>query len=168
MSRNALKMSIEEKVSYSTVRRWIRKGYFGEVKKDKQGYYSLPDELPLPYVTNGKIERDTSLMKALLDASDLGRSVHKNMFPKISMDRYSRILASAVTAHLVETRSPFPGVTQLVSTPEGRAILNADSKTQDKIFEKIAAGAKVAIVLAEFGIQYGPQLLDFLSSLSIA
>ena len=87
MSKSALKMSKDSGVNYSTIRRWIKKGYFGEIKTDKNGRYVFPDNMPLPYKSNGKVERDTTLLKNLIDASDLGRIVHKEMFPKIDVAR---------------------------------------------------------------------------------
>ena len=82
MSKSALKMSKDSGVNYSTIRRWIKKGYFGEVKTDKNGRYVFPDNMPLPYKSNGKVERDTTLLMNFINASDLGRIVHKDMFPK--------------------------------------------------------------------------------------
>ena len=163
MSINAWKMASDNKVSYSTVRRWIKKGYFGKVEKGKNGAFILPDDLPLPYKADGKVERDTTLLKSFLDASDLGRIVHKNMFPKISEARYNRILAYAVEAHLIEIQSPYPGVILLASTPEGRAIINAEPKVQSEVIERLFAGTSVAIALAQFGITYGPQIIEKVS-----
>lgn len=166
MSKSALKMSKDSRVSYSTICRWIKKGYFGEIKIGKNGRYTFPDDMPLPYKSNGKVERDTTLLKKLIDASDLGRIVHKGMFPKIDSFRYDRILKCAVDAHLVEIRTPYAGVIQLVSTEEGRAVINATPKAQNRIYEKIIAGVDVAVVLAQLGIQYGPQLINALQMAS--
>ena len=162
MSKSALKMSKDSGVNYSTIRRWIKKGYFGEIKTDKNGRYVFPDNMPLPYKSNGKVERDTTLLKNLIDASDLGRIVHKEMFPKIDCFKYEHMLKCAVDAHLIEIRTPYKGVIQLVSTEEGRAIINATPKVQNQIYEKIIAGFNIAVVLAQFGIQYGPQIINAL------
>lgn len=166
MSKSAWKMASDNKVSYGTVLRWIRKGYFGNVGKDKNGAYMLPDNLPLPYKADGKTERDTTLVKSFLDASDLGRIVHKNMFPRISDARYNRMLTYAVKAHLIEMQSPYPEVIVLASTPEGRAILNAEPKVQSKVVDRVLEGTKVALALAEFGLTFGPQIIEMISSVA--
>ena len=166
MSKSALKMSKDSGVNYSTIRRWIKKGYFGEIKTDKNGRYVFPDNMPLPYKSNGKVERDSTLLKNFIDASDLGRIVHKDMFPKIDGFRYDRMLKCAVDAHLVEIRAPYTGVVQLVSTEEGRAVINTTPKVQNQIYEKIVAGINVAVVLAQFGIQCGPQIINALQMVS--
>ncbi|MBQ9414453.1 MAG: hypothetical protein IJU16_04935 [Clostridia bacterium] len=92
-------------------------------------------------------------MQAFLDASDLGRSVHKAMFPKVSDYRYKRLLTMAVESHLVEICSDHPGIVQLVSTAEGRAILNAKPKIRQRIFEMILKGIPAAVAFVEFGIR---------------
>ena len=163
MSKSARQMALDNKISYNTVLRWIRKGYFGNVEKDKNGVYMLPDNLPLPYKANGKTERDTILLKSFLDASDLGRIVHKNMFPNISDEKYDRILTYAVEAHLIEMQSPYPGVIVLASTPEGRAIISAEPKVQSKVIDRVLEGTKVALVLAEFGLTFGPKIIEMIS-----
>ncbi|MBQ9414938.1 MAG: hypothetical protein IJU16_07430 [Clostridia bacterium] len=60
MNKQIQKTAAMRHVCPSTVRRWIQKGFFGDVPKDKNGAYILDEDLPLPYKTNGKIERDTS------------------------------------------------------------------------------------------------------------
>ena len=126
----------------------------------------LPDNLPLPYKADGKTERDTTLMKSFLDASDLGRIVHKDMFPRISDARYNRMLTYAVEAHLIEMQSPYPEVIVLVSTPEGRAIISAEPKVQSKVIDRVLEGTKVALALAEFGLTFGPQIIEMISSVA--
>ena len=163
MSKNAKTMAKDYHVCYTTMCRWIKKGFYGDILKDTSGAYMLPDDLPLPYKANGKTERDTSLLKCFLDASDLGRVVHKNMFPRISEARYNRLLLFAIEEHLVEAYSPYPGIVQLMSTPEGRALLMEEPKTQKKIFEIIQRGTPLLVALSEFCIMCGPQLLHMLS-----
>lgn len=165
MSKNALKMSNEKGEAYSTIRRWIKKGYFGELEKGENGRYVIPDDMPLPYKTNGQVDRDTTLLKTFIDASDLGRTVHKDMFPKVDEFRFERMLNYAVDAHLVEKRSPYTGITQLLSTEEGRAIINATPEEQKEIIQMLLSGTEVAVALATFGIQYGPQIYNDVSIL---
>lgn len=163
---NAKQMAKENRVSYQTVLHWIKKGYFGPVQKDQRGNYLLAEDLPLPYRADGKIERDTTLMKCFLDASDLGRSVHKNMFPRIKGDRYDRLLSYMREAHLLETQEPCPGVVRFSTTPEGLALLNAEPKAQSKVFERVLECARLALTAAEFGLTFGPQIAELLKSVA--
>ena len=166
MSKNAWKMAKENGVSYATMLRWIKKGYFGEIEKDKRGAYILPDDLPLAYHADGKTVHDSTLLKDLLDASDLGRCVHRKMFPNIEEERFNRILAYAAKEHLVEIQTPYPGVTLLSSTPEGRALINAQPKVKSKVIDRVIAGANLVITLAQFGLNYGPQIVEMIHSVA--
>lgn len=164
MSKNVTEMKRIWGVSGNTVLAWIRKGYCGEVRTDPHGYYLLSDDLPRPYRSNGRVEKDSSLLKCLLEASDSGCSVHAAMFPRVGEFRFGRMLDFAVQSHLVETREPVPGVVQLLSTAEGRAVLGAKAGVQDKILDMLVKGISLATALAEFAIHCAPQIAQTLQN----
>ena len=90
------------------------------------------------------------------------------MFPKFDEYRFNRILQYAEENRLIIIRMPYAGVKQLLSTSEGRAILNAEPTVQKRVFEKIAAGTSLVIALLELGIQYGPQIMQWIQSINVA
>lgn len=168
MSKSVREVAAQNHVSIRTVERWVKKGYFGYIQKNKTGHYVLPDDIPLVYKANGKTERDSVLLKNLVDASDLGQIIHDKMFPKFDEYRFNRILQYAEENRLIIIRMPYAGVKQLLSTSEGRAILNAEPTVQKRVFEKIAAGTRLVIALLELGIQYGPQIMQWIQSINVA
>ena len=167
MSKRVREVAAQNHVSIRTVERWITKGYFGYIQKNRFGHYVLPDDLPLVYKANGKTERDSVLLKSFVDASDLGQIIHYRMFPKFDEYRFNRILQFAEENHLIIIRMPYNGVKQLLSTSEGRAVLNTESKVQKRIFEKLVAGTSLVIALAEFGIQCGPQIMQWIQNMKV-
>ena len=60
-------------------------------------------------------------------------------------------------------RPRYPEVIVLVSTPEGRAIISAEPKVQSKVIDRVLEGTKVALALAEFGLTFGPQIIEMIS-----
>lgn len=164
MSKSARQMAKDCGLNEKTIRSYIKKGYFGEINQDSRNRYILPDDMPFPYVASARTERDSTLLKAFVDASDLGRFVNKGMFPKIDELRYHRILDYAVNNHLVEVHEKYPGVYQFLSTEEGRAILSTEPKVQKQIYDQILTGVKIAALLAEFGIKYGPAIVTMLQA----
>lgn len=167
MSKSVREVAAQNHVSIRTVERWIKKEYFGYIPKNRIGHYVLPDDLPLVYKANGKTERDSVLLKNFVDASDLGQIIHYKMFPKFDEYRFNRILQYAEENHLIIIRMPHAGIKQLLSTPEGRAVLNAEPKVQKRVFENLATGTSLVIALAELGIQYGPQIIQWVQSFNV-
>ncbi|MBQ1270330.1 MAG: hypothetical protein IIY11_01595 [Clostridia bacterium] len=81
----------------STIFGWIEKGYMPGVKDTVTGIIDIPADMPLPYKSNGRITKISSLKKAFIKAADEGRSVYPQMFPKISTENFKMALADMVS-----------------------------------------------------------------------
>lgn len=157
MDQNAKEFARENHVSYTTVCRWIRKGYLGNLERDpKTKQYIIPKAMPLPYTSGGRTQRDRKLIGQLIDAADLGRSVHPTMFPKVSEERYQRCLSYVVSSGLVESLEICPGVVQLVSTENGREFLAKADKDKDNIIAIIGDSVRLCLTVAQLLSQLAP------------
>ena len=135
MSKSVREMAKQKGVREKTVRRWIESGYWPGSLRDEKGEYVLPDDLPAPYTSYFCVERDSDLLLCLLDAADLGQIVYPNIFPNFSDERFDRVLSYAEEQHLVERRTPYPGIIQLISTTEGRAMIGEAKKEHKNVFD---------------------------------
>ena len=135
MSKSVRQVAKEKGVREKTVRRWIESGYCPGILRDEKGEYVLPDDLPTPYKSYFCVERDSDLLLCLLDASDKGQILYPNIFTSFSDERFNRVLSYAEENHLVERRTPYPDLIQVISTPEGRAMIDAEKKEHKNVFD---------------------------------
>lgn len=147
MSMNAFEFARKYDKNYTTVLNWIKKGYLGELNKDKAGRYVIPDDMPVPFKADGKVNQDTTLVHHFLEASNCENSISSTMYPKVRTERFNRLLNETVDKGLVNKSEPFPGVIRLESTELGRGILSAEPKEQNKMIEAILKGLPTAVNL---------------------
>ena len=148
---NEKEFAKEKNVSLQTVKRWTSEGrnYLGDLKKDENGDYIIPADMPLPFSTNRKVTKASTLLTQLVEASNKGRSVNRNMYPRMDEEVFYSTIQIAVSSGLVKIKIPYKGVNKLLPTAEGLAYLKANKISKEKIYEMIIAGFTATAAVAE-------------------
>ncbi len=143
---------------------WHKKGYLGKSTQDeKTKIYSIPDDIPLPYLAHSNVTKLPTLWKELLDAASGTRSVFPSMYPKFASGVFERHLNDFADAGLIRISKTPSSDAFLELLPAGYEFMtkltDSDKKNVlDKACKIVTTGVAVAQAFATVWPQIQPLL----------
>lgn len=157
------------KSTKGTIEGWIEKGYMPGVEPPMTEDTVIPDDMPVPYRSNGKTQKNSTLFAEILRAADVNQSVYPAMFPKIPDAVFFHVLSEMVEKEYITIQESATGAPFVSLAVEGIRYQQQEKRAQKTAGERFAAGLNTVqglLTVAQIVYTMYPQAVQLFQTLA--